>query len=288
MNESDEKSRNDRIFCWEQVARTIPVFRVSRAFASQDDASRLLPLYALFSIIDQINAGYSDDEIARSKLDWWRIETSQEKLRLSQHPVLRELVRTGGVDHLSKESVDSLLNGAESRLDARSPVDISDLLVICEQLQRPRLDLEISICKASPAVVNIPSGYLQRSGLFQLLRESVKRKEQGAFWWVPLNLLAKYSINRDELGSHSGSAGLSALLNEIQTESRLQAEMSPKDFRNVPEITVLRHYFALNGLYAAKFKRLGKAMLAKGGAEFDRIRVSDLYTAWRSARRFDY
>jgi hypothetical protein len=288
MNVSDEKIRNDRIFCWEQVTRTIPVFRVSRVFASQDDASRLLPLYALFSIIEQIYVGYSDDEIARSKLDWWRIETSQEKIRLSQHPVLRELVRTGAVNYLSVGSVDSLLNGAESKFDTRAPVDISDLLMICEQLQRPRLDLEISVCKAQPGVVKIPSGYLERSGLFQLFRESAKRKEQGAYWWVPLNLLAKYSVNRDELDSHSEPAKLSAMLAEIQTESRLRVQLSPKGFRNVPEITSLRHYFALNGLYAAKLKRLGKATLAKGESEFDRIRVSDLYTAWRSARRFDY
>ena len=69
---------NDRHFCWEQVGKSNRVFRISQVFAPRHCAEKLLPLYALFSAVEQICSSISDEDVARSKLNWWRIECLQK------------------------------------------------------------------------------------------------------------------------------------------------------------------------------------------------------------------
>jgi hypothetical protein len=54
MNTTEGGGSNDRLFCWEQVTRTNQAFRVSQVFAAREDAAKLLPLYAVFAIVEQI------------------------------------------------------------------------------------------------------------------------------------------------------------------------------------------------------------------------------------------
>ena len=121
--ESTEKD-NDRMFCWEQVLKTNRIFRVSQIFAPRHCAAKLLPLYALFSAVEQICSTISDEDLASSKLNWWRIECLQKESVESQHPILRELNRTDASNDLRPESIARLLDGAESRLYASPPSDL--------------------------------------------------------------------------------------------------------------------------------------------------------------------
>lgn len=276
---------NDRLFCWEQVTRTNQAFRVSHVFASRDDADRLLPLYALFSIIEQICGRSSDEDLARSKLAWWRIECSQENLPDSPHPVLRELQRTGVAVRLDPAAITRLLDGAENRLEARPPSDISDLMNLCVDFQQPLFELEMSACGLTPGTIEASPGRLARSGLLQLFRESSKQSGQGAYWWIPLNLLAKHGLSRNDFINDPGSAKISALLTELLTESELWGQPSWKSYRHEAGFSVLRNYFAINGLYVKKINHLKGVTLDRYDAELGRIRVSDLFVAWKCARR---
>jgi len=285
MNALAGEKGNDRLFCWEQVTRTNQAFRVSHVFASRDDADRLLPLYALFSIIEQICGRSSDEDLARSKLAWWRIECSQQKMPDSRHPVLKELQCTGVSERLDPGAITRLLDGAESRLEARAPSDISELKRLCVDFQQPLLELELTACGLSRGTIEASPGLLARSGLLQLIRESSKQSEQGAYWWVPLNLLARHGVSRDNFVNDPGLAEVSALLTEVLTESELWAQPALKSYRHEKGFSALRNYFAINGLYAKKINHLKGIMLGSYVAELGRTRVSDLFVAWKCARR---
>ena len=127
MTDAAAGQGNDRRFCWEQVGKSNRLFRISQIFAPRHCAEKLLPLYALFSAVEQICSSISDEDVARSKLNWWRNECLQNKPTQSRHPVMKELSRTGVLNDLRRESVVALLDGAESRLYASAPPDLEAL-----------------------------------------------------------------------------------------------------------------------------------------------------------------
>lgn len=287
MNQPQDASSNDRLFCWEQISRTNPAFRVSQVFATREDASRLLPLYALFAIVEQICSGSSDVELAHRKLDWWRIECSPNNLRASRHPVLREFQRTGAVDHLAQDLVHSLLDSAESRLEGQALIDISALKAFCIATQRPQFDLEMAISNPGENAHEPDRGVLARTGLLQLIRESACRSEQGAYWWVPLNLLARHGINRSALVESSGSAEANTLLSELIRESDSWVSSSTASPAQ-GNARALRNYFAITGINTRIINGLKGVSPNDYAKELRRIRISDLVVAWRCARRGRY
>jgi len=227
---------NDRQFCWEQVGKSNRLFRVSQVFAPRDCAEKLLPLYALFSVAEQICSSISDEDIARSKLNWWRNECLQNKPGDSRHPVLKELSRTDALKDLCQESVAGLLDGVESRLYASAPPDMSGL---------------------KGSTLEFEPGLLARNGMLQLVRESVHRKEQGGFWWIPLNLLARHGVSREDIVTDPRSLSVKRLLAEIFVAAESWGRLSNSDFGSGPDdISPARHLFAINGLYSRKLKRL--------------------------------
>ena len=70
---------------------------------------------------------------------------------------------------------------------------------MCVELHRPQLDLELGISGLKGSKLELEPGLLARNGLLQLIRESVYRKEQGGFWWIPLNLLARHGVSREDI-----------------------------------------------------------------------------------------
>jgi hypothetical protein len=283
--ESTEKD-NNRMFCWEQVLKTNRVFRVSQVFAPRHCAAKLLPLYALFSAVEQICSTISDEDIASSKLNWWRIECLQKKSAESQHPILKELNRTGASNDLRQESIARLLDGAESRLFASPPPDLESLKEMCIELQRPQVGLEIDISGLSRSALDFEPGLLARSGMLQLIRESVHRKGQGGFRWIPLSLMARHGVSREDIVVDPRSRAVAGLLTEVlaageswDRESRGQSGGRSADNSKA------RHIYAINGLYSRKLKRLAGITPDLFAGELRRLRPADLFEAWRSARR---
>ena len=286
MIDSATEKGNDRQFCWEQVGKSNRLFRVSQVFAPRDCAEKLLPLYALFSVAEQICSNISDEDTARSKLNWWRNECLQNKPGASRHPVLKELSRTGTLQDLHQESIAGLLDGVESRLYASAPPDMDALKGMCAELHRPQLELELGMSGLKGSVLEFKPGLLARNGMLQLVRESVHRKEQGGFWWIPLNSLARHGVSREDILTDPRSPAVTRLLAEIFIAAESWGRESNGDFGSRPDdVSPARHLFAINGLYARKLKRLKGATPDMFAGELGRLGPADLFKAWRCARR---
>jgi len=277
---------NDRLFCWEQVIRTNRVFRISQVFAPRHCAEKLLPVYALFSMVEQICSGISDEDVARSKLNWWRIECLHNEPAESRHPVMKELHRTGALKELSRENLAQLLDGAESRLIANPPGDMEELKEICFELQQPQLELEVGVSALQDSTQEFEPGLLARNGMLQLIRESVHRKEQGGFWWIPLNSLARHGASREQLTADPRSPAVSGLLAEvIATGESWGRESDERSGGRKVDFSTDRHLLAINGLYSRKLKRLAGITPDRFEDELGRLGPADLFEAWKSARR---
>jgi len=286
MASSSSERDNARMFCWEQISRTNRLFRMSRVFASRNYADSLLPLYALFSVVEQISSTVSDVDVAISKLNWWRNECLHKNRAESQHPLLRELTRTGAANSLPDESIAGLFDGAGHRLLATAPADLGALRNQCIEIYRPQLELELSVSGPQLAVDDFNPGLLARNGLVQLVRESTRGKEQGRFWWIPLNSLARHGVSREEITNSPESPNVANLMAEVLTEGIMWGEgRGDSPSATAIDYSPARHVFAISGLYARKLRSLVTTTPDQFIKGLARLTPSDLFGAWTCARR---
>ena len=286
MSRPTAEQNNDRLFCWEQVNSTNRLFRISRVFAHRGCAEKLLPLYALFSVVEQACSTLSDEHVAFSKLDWWRRECLHQDMTESQHPLLKELSRTGAASELRTDSIARLFDGATSRLSAAAPADMDGLASICMELHRPQLELELDVAGLQDAERNFSQELLARNGMVQLLRESSRMKEQGRFWWVPLNFLARYSVSREDLSQTPDSPTAIQLLADVLGDEAFGgSDMLDPSCSRLADYTPARHVFAISGLYSRKLRQI-KDVSADGLArDLGTPGPADLMAAWKCARK---
>ena len=286
MTADTTDKENDRLFCWEQVLRTNRLFRVSHVFAPPDLADRLLALHALFSVVEQICSAHSDDEVARHKLNWWRLECLHHDLNDSRHPVIRELVRTGARDGLDRQCLAGLLDGAEGRLDEPGPANAEELKTRCQQLSRPQLEMEARVCGIEERELDWSPELASCSGLMQLIRESSGENSSESYRWLPLSLRAKHGVNRDDVLHKPRSEPVAELFTEMMNigiEWGVEGSRQ-RENHSVPR-SQLRHLNALSGLNLRKLKRLKNLSPDRHACELGRLGLGDLLAAWSSARR---
>lgn len=278
-----EPSGNDRLFCWEQVARVNPLFRISRVFAPNGLSERLLPLYALFAALEQLCAQESEAEIKRHKLDWWRSECLDRRLTESGHPILRELSRSGTARHLDRNVLAQLFDSTELRLDGPAPVDVEEFDALCRMTGSPQCTLEFAMT-ANGRDVQAPAT-AACLGLAQLLRESTGQGASRKFWWLPLNLLARHGISRGDLERDVDGPPARALFTEtLQRGSSWLTESSREVEHAAGGPANIRHLAVHAQLQAFVVQRLTGGRPSEYQAAVRRAGWGGLLQAWRAAR----
>ena len=177
---------NEVRYCWEQVLRTNPLFRISQVFAASIQASRLLPLYALFAAIEETCSIGSDEIVALRKLHWWREEWRRFVERGSDHPILKELLRQGLQGDLVPEPMEAIFSAAESRIDMQPSSGPEELSRFCAAIGRPLLQLESVVTGGGAEGGFAVEAYAESNGLAQLLRENQHLPAERAWRWLPL------------------------------------------------------------------------------------------------------
>jgi len=284
-----DRDGNVERFCWEQVLRTNPLFRISHLFAPREASPRLLALYALFASIEQLNSGISEESVARTKLEWWKAELLARDIAESNHPIVRHLHETGAAKKLPDPAVRLLLESAGSRIDALAPADEDELRSLCQSIYRPQVFLEAALEEGDVTLDNLNPAMLVNGGMVQLLRENSRRKEN-AFWWIPLNLLARFKVTRNQLESMQDSAEAQALFNQLfewvgrgGTQDATTALLDP--LSGHVNWAGLVHLQLMMALQSRQLGRLQAMSPARYNDELRRWRTGDLLTAWKSARR---
>jgi len=249
MSVNSSGGDNDRAFCWEQVNKTNRTFRISHVFAPKSCADRLLPLYALFSVCEQMGSSFSDEDVAASKLHWWRMECLQKGGGESRHPVMKELGRTGAHALLPRDRLAQLLDGAGNRLNGNAPAELDALQHICIELQQPQFELELAVTGLPDGLLPGDQGHMARAGLLQLIRESVDGKAPGAYWWIPMNLLARHGLRRDDISGNPESRDVARLFAEVLKAGEQWGRDGAREPADAAEdYSPARHLFAINDL----------------------------------------
>lgn len=281
------KRSNEQLLCWEQVAKTNRLFRVSYGFAPSMHAPKLLPLYALFSVVEEACSRYSDEYVARSKLAWWRQECLGRDPGRNSHPIIRELSRNAQFGPREQRRMARLLEDAEARLDAAAPATLDELWRRCTIVSQPQLELELSLCGVEEAgCAGIEKGLGVRSGLIQLLRESLRGPDASAYWWLPLELLARHGVSRAEVQSTPGSDSAQALFADILGwDDACGNQPRPVGEDASPRLDSVSHLLVLGTLQSRLLRRLRTGSPEQYPTEVNRTTVGDLFQAWKTARQ---
>lgn len=278
-----EPPGNDGLFCWEQVTRVNPLFRISRVFAPRAQSERLLPLYALFAALEQLCAQASEAEVRHRKLEWWRSECLDRELSASAHPILRELNRSGAAPHLDQEVLAQLFEGAALRLDGPAPVNLEEFEALCRMIASPQCSLEFAVT-ANVCDVQAPAT-AACLGLAQLFRESTGQGGAHRFWWLPLNLLARHGISRGDLEQDVDAPPVRALFSEVLQKCSAWAMQARREVgRAAGGAANLRHLAVHTQLQASAVQRLGDRPPSDYRAGVRRAGWGGLLQAWRAAR----
>ena len=280
------EARNDRLYCREQVQSVDPLFRLSHVFAGPGVSDRALAINALFAAIEEICSTVSDEAVAMRKLSWWRGEMERAANGAGDHPISAELKRAGAISAMPEELVHQLLMSAEARIDPKLPRDSNELESVCLRTGLPQVRLELAVGGARVADESCLRGAAARRGLIQLIRENPGCENRAAFWWVPLDLLARHGLSRGGLTSSSNSAAVRSLMSELLGLECYDLAFNSDCITDISSNNQnVRHMFAADSLLTRKIKFMNRNSYFMDRAVVDKTGFGDLLCCWRAARR---
>jgi phytoene/squalene synthetase len=199
---AEESDAHDGRFCWQQIVKVRPHFRLSYPYAPKSYAEKIRALYALLAALEESVSQVSDEVVSNAKLSWWIQQLFDPDYADSAHPVTRQLHRFGLISESTKGAYRDLISMTMNRMDSPPAVDEEALKGSCHKLGQKQMAVELLIQDETSEQSEITHSLCAMNGLLQLLRES-SHGQLYAYGWVPLNLLARCEVSRSELQSGS-------------------------------------------------------------------------------------
>jgi len=289
-------NETDRQFCWQQVQRIRPLFRVSYPYAPQQLSPGLLALHALFAALEETLCRASDESVSRLKLAWWQQELLGSECHASTHPITRQLQRSAAITPDVQRHLRGLLTTTFDRVDSPAPKGAVELESLCQLVGLYPMRLELAMQGERDRENESLAAVCAVNGMVQLLRES-SRSHLPAYHWVPLATLAKFGLTRQDLHDelqrksrsdrarqlmrHLCSLGLSWRRNKIAVvEPWAKKSGFEADWR-----LRHRHWIIQSELNARLLKKLCRLPLCEHRRAFAATGPGDVWLAWRLARQ---
>ena len=270
---------NDAAYCLELAELGNPLFRLSRVFAGEQQ-ELLTAVHAFFASIQIIGSSIQEEDVARHKISWWQNECRPENLAVSNHPVLRELGRHSGVAECL-DQMQVILAGAEHRLENIPPSDEQSFIVLCREIGTPLVDMELSVSGCASSRHSNLDDLVLRRGLWTLICESFGPKGQGGAWWLPMSLLARAGLSREQLTSNPSDAACRGLYKQAIKYANLNTlDIDISAFNQ--SVTNL---FVLDSLIVKRLNVLSQKAPDEYPSWVQKTGVSDLVKAWSTARK---
>lgn len=278
---------NQRQVCWEKIAETNHLFRLTYPYASKSITERLIAVHAMFACMDQLVVKSTDDQVARTKLDWWRRETLKENINRSGHPVIAYLEESGASAVLYEGALQRLLDATERKLEAKAPADMVEFKQLCAEMYQPRIEIESSLTTGEGISEEWQQSMAVRGGLILLLQDTFKHQQnqEHALWWVPLGLLARHEMSRAELMQKLGSKPAKALFDELLSFIISDSNVSgQKALISNGEVRSYMHLLLQECLHGRQLERMRKSAPSSFGDVLRQLHLRDVFSLWNKAR----
>ncbi len=118
-------------YCQEKAAASGSSFYYSFMFLPPDQRRAIIALYAFCREVDDVVDDCSDEQVARTTLNWWRTQVAEIYGGNPQHPVAQALVPVVHEFNLAEEHLLEIIDGMEMDLDHPRYQDFKSLQLYC-------------------------------------------------------------------------------------------------------------------------------------------------------------
>jgi phytoene synthase len=186
-------------YCQQKAVQSGSSFYYSFLFLPQERRRAITALYAYCREVDDAVDETSDENVARSKLAWWRKELAAMLAGHPTHPVTRALQPHLETYHLKGEHLAAIIDGMEMDLTQTRYLDYPGLKRYCWHVAGVVGILSASIFGASrPETLQ----YAERLGLaFQLtniIRDVGEDARRGRIY-LPINELQQFGVTAADI-----------------------------------------------------------------------------------------
>ena len=194
------------------------VFEFTSRYLANEKLASLLAIYALGQAIGTIAQDPIDEAVKWAKLKWWSEEITAPPDASSRHPVLRALWQSGARANVEDVLLLRLVGDALSQIDAAPDPDESAMFERQAALGATGIQLELALDNAD--ISSRSQRYLgAATSMFRLISSfSVNRRSETVR--LPLSILAKHSVNAEQLETEPHAAELVQIVVQL-TENAL-------------------------------------------------------------------
>jgi phytoene synthase len=204
-------------YCQEKAAASGSSFYYSFRFLPQDKRRAITALYAFCREVDDVVDECSDENAARTTLNWWRTEVAAIYQGVPQHPVARALLPLVKKFNLQQAHLQEIIDGMEMDLTRHSYASFAELQPYCYRVA--------SVVGLLAAEI---FGYTDRDTLkyahdlglaFQLtniIRDVGEDARRGRIY-LPLDELAQFGVSTDDIFAARETDGFLKLM-QFQVE----------------------------------------------------------------------
>ena len=207
-------------YCQEKAAQSGSSFYYSFLFLPKPRREAITALYAFCREVDDIADECADTTIARTKLEWWRVELAATFAGRPSHPVSQALLPAIRAYDLALEQFEEIIEGMEMDLQYVRYADFKALQLYCYRVASVVGQLAATIF-----------GYSERKTLkyahdlgmaFQLTNiiRDVGEDARRNRIYLPQDELAQFGVTEDDLLQGRESAGFHALMAHQVTRAR--------------------------------------------------------------------
>ncbi len=118
-------------YCQNKAATSGSSFYYSFMFLPRDKRRAITALYAFCREVDDVVDECTDEQVARTTLNWWRAQVAEIYGGKPQHPVAKALVPVVQQFNMSRENLLEIIDGMEMDLDQARYPDFKSLQLYC-------------------------------------------------------------------------------------------------------------------------------------------------------------
>ena len=265
-----------------------PEFGLALRFIRGADRDAQSAFACLVFEIEHAAFAIREAQPAAIKLQWWAEELTRAGHRKARHPLTTTLGDRLAGEAVPAERWHEVIAGAFAQRDAEPAADGATLIERYADLYAPLGAVDAALFGTDARAV---AGML---ALRRALRETAALRTalQDGKLPLPMDMLATYRLTRGDLGAASEARGqlLREWLTKIGSELR-GVEKVHELVIQPPGVTDRRRIGALRAVMAAvDGKRASRARLtpdplATLNDSLGRLSISDVWSAWRAARR---
>jgi phytoene synthase len=199
-------------YCQQKAAQSGSSFYYSFLFLPAERRRAITAVYAFCREVDDVVDETTDPGVARTKLDWWRQETTNVYRGTPQHPVARELAHVVHTYRIDESELQEVIDGMSMDLEFNAYPDFEGLKVYCHKVAGVVGILAAKIFGYEDART---LGYAEHLGLaFQLTNiiRDVGEDARRNRIYLPLHELAKFGVTSEQILKGEETEGFRELM----------------------------------------------------------------------------